>query len=56
MREFHQSYRDLEYIPMREFLMLLEDLPIITGNKEYDPQRKSERIDGEAIRGLQGEL
>lgn len=56
MHYLHQPYWEIDHIPMREFLMILEDLPIILGNKEYDPNRKSERIDGEAIRELKKSL
>ena len=56
LHNFPQNWDQFEKIPMREFLLLLEDLPIILGHKEYDPQRKSERIDGEAIRELKGSL
>lgn len=56
MHHLHQQYSEILKMPIRLFLDLLEDLPVITGQKPYDPKRKSERIDGEAIGRLKGEL
>ena len=51
-----QQYSEIQRMPMRVFLAILEDLPIILGQEEYDPMRRSERIDGEALGKLRGEV
>lgn len=46
------TYLDAMSLPLEMFWKILEDLEIIVWKKEYDPKRKSQRIDSEALKNF----
>lgn len=56
MFHYHQQEPVIEWMAVRAMFEYLDDLAIVSGKEEYDPLRKSERVDWEWLSKLKGEL
>ncbi len=56
MKHLGTTYEDIMNMPLVFFEKLCEDIEIIIGTKEYDPKRKSDRVDSKSLLGLKREV
>jgi hypothetical protein len=50
-----QIQGDCQYLPLRIFNRILQDLDILVGKKEYDPARHSKHVDKQSLKEVIGE-